>query len=587
MPSINRAPVELEIARDHILHTGRHQRFELKKIEPWNSVKVTFDIPKEAADRLKLLAIQGNKRLKELGILSVEIGHSSTISLKQNESARDTNSIDPQRKLSSNSSTAGLLSDSLQQSVSTTAATLSAPQLPFFGANNDTISTGRRKGTDQQSTQRRRARDPSTTTSRKKRTKASNSNAQQITNAIDSTISETRFQSSASDTAVYNNNTTTNNSLLPESYNRSLSSTNIDQYANSNAKTGTVPYSTNSGTIHGQNQHPQRTTTANDIKTACPQQNSTTFSRPLSTSGTNQKFQYMHQPANSLLVTQHQTTSDDLSSNGRPMQIGSTPGYPTPHPQPQQQFHHPLHPHLQQHQQKSMSMPMFNSSHPSHQNVTAVYVRNNSQPSQTSPGPMRQNNVTPNMGSYISNAELARKQNLPRSAPTNYTNNIEMNGDPLNNDLWLSYPDQQQQHSIYKTKVNGVHTSPPSSTMSLNTPPSPDYIRTLMSNNNAMVDPQQSGNLMLSASPHGQTKCSSVSSLFFKQQQNSSYDMMLPSPNTRTVSSAPSSNFNPNNASQMSTVNNANTGRTSANSLVGVFGKHHFVLLKVSFLQSS
>ena len=62
-----------------ILHTGR-RRFALKKVQPWNSVKVTFDIPKEAADRLRLLAVQGNVRLVELGILSVEIvGQSNAI----------------------------------------------------------------------------------------------------------------------------------------------------------------------------------------------------------------------------------------------------------------------------------------------------------------------------------------------------------------------------------------------------------------------------------------------------------------------------------------------------------------------------
>ncbi|CAF4531769.1 unnamed protein product [Didymodactylos carnosus] len=91
-PTLKQKLYDIKDKLQHILHTGRHQHFELKKIEPWNSVKVTFDIPKEAADRLKLLAIQGNKRLKELGILSVEIGHSSAISLKQNDNTTNTNS---------------------------------------------------------------------------------------------------------------------------------------------------------------------------------------------------------------------------------------------------------------------------------------------------------------------------------------------------------------------------------------------------------------------------------------------------------------------------------------------------------------
>jgi hypothetical protein len=67
-----------------ILYLGR-RRFALKKVQPWNSVKVTFDIPKEAADRLHLLAIQGNVRLIELGILSVEIvGQSNAIVVHSN-----------------------------------------------------------------------------------------------------------------------------------------------------------------------------------------------------------------------------------------------------------------------------------------------------------------------------------------------------------------------------------------------------------------------------------------------------------------------------------------------------------------------
>jgi len=74
-----------------LLHTGR-RRFALKKVQPWNSIKVTFDIPKDAADRLRLLAIEGNIRLIDLGIISVEIvGQSNPIVV--NNSSTITNSM--------------------------------------------------------------------------------------------------------------------------------------------------------------------------------------------------------------------------------------------------------------------------------------------------------------------------------------------------------------------------------------------------------------------------------------------------------------------------------------------------------------
>jgi hypothetical protein len=77
------------------INLGR-RRFALKKVQPWNSIKVTFDIPKEAADRLRLLAVQGNIRLIELGILSVEIvGQSNAIVVNNNKnpSITTTNSM--------------------------------------------------------------------------------------------------------------------------------------------------------------------------------------------------------------------------------------------------------------------------------------------------------------------------------------------------------------------------------------------------------------------------------------------------------------------------------------------------------------
>ncbi|XP_050402981.2 uncharacterized protein LOC126819159 isoform X1 [Patella vulgata] len=53
----------------------------LKKVEPWNSVRVTFNIPKEAALRLKQLAEQGNAALRSLGVLAVQIEGDQIISL--------------------------------------------------------------------------------------------------------------------------------------------------------------------------------------------------------------------------------------------------------------------------------------------------------------------------------------------------------------------------------------------------------------------------------------------------------------------------------------------------------------------------
>ncbi|XP_033127223.1 nuclear receptor coactivator 6-like [Anneissia japonica] len=70
--------IKLHLSR---LSESDDELLSISKIEPWNSVRVTFNIPPEAAQRLQHLAQNDSQLLQNLGILSVQVENNDLVNI--------------------------------------------------------------------------------------------------------------------------------------------------------------------------------------------------------------------------------------------------------------------------------------------------------------------------------------------------------------------------------------------------------------------------------------------------------------------------------------------------------------------------
>ncbi|XP_054710041.1 serine-rich adhesin for platelets-like [Uloborus diversus] len=73
--------LQLLVSKLQNLISDEENPIKVTKVERWNSVRVTFNIPLEAAQRLRQLAERGDRVLRDLGILSVQIEGDQVITL--------------------------------------------------------------------------------------------------------------------------------------------------------------------------------------------------------------------------------------------------------------------------------------------------------------------------------------------------------------------------------------------------------------------------------------------------------------------------------------------------------------------------